>query len=122
MNIDEKIKQELENNPSELDQIVIDDEGLFRRMSGSFKSGMKYWLIAIYTASVVFGLLCLWAGYRFFISVEMQNQIFWGVCFIASLLVQSSIKQFLMMESNRHSIMREIKRVEIAVARFSAKN
>jgi len=122
MNIDEKIKRELESDPFELDKIVVDDEGLFERMSGSFKSGMKYWLIAVYIASVVVGILILWTGYRFFISIELQQQVFWGVCVVISVIIQSSIKQFLMMETNRNSIMREVKRVEIAVARLSAKN
>ena len=121
MNIDEKIKHELESDSPDFDQILVDDEGLFERMSGSFKSGIRHWLIAIYASSVVFGTLCLWTGYRFFISIEAQEQIFWGVCFVSSLLVQSSIKQFLMMETNRNSIMREVKRVEVAVARLSAK-
>jgi len=122
MNIDEKIKRELESDSSELDKIVVDDEGLFERLSGSFKSGMRYWLIPVYAASVVFGILFLWTGYRFFISTELQEQVFWGICFAVSLNVQVSIKQFLIMETNRNSIMREVKRVEIAVARLSAKN
>lgn len=121
MNIDEEIKRELESDSPDLDKILVDDEGLFERMSGSFKSGMKYWLIAIYASSVIFGTLCLWTGYRFFISIELQQQVFWGVLFVTSLIVQASIKQFLIMETNRNSIMREVKRVEVAVARLSAK-
>ena len=121
MNIDEKIKKELENDSPDFDKLLIDDEGLFERMSGSFKSGMRHWLIAIYASSVVVGTLCLWTCYRFFISIELQDQIFWGICFVISLIIQSSIKQFLIMETNRNSIMREVKRVEVAVARLSAK-
>ena len=121
MNIDEKIKKELENDSPDFDKLLIDDEGLFERMSGSFKSGMRHWLIAIYASSVVVGTLCLWTCYRFFISIELQDQIFWGICFVISLIIQSSIKQFLIMETNRNSIMREVKRVEVADARLSAK-
>jgi len=120
MNIDEKIKRELESDSPELDKILVDDEGLFERMSGSFRGGMRYWLIAVYAASVVVGTLFLWTGYRFFIAVELQDQVFWGVSVLISLITQATIKQFLIMETNRNSIMREVKRVEVAVARISA--
>ena len=121
MNIDEKIKRELESDIPELDKILVDDEGLFSRLSGSFRGGMKYWIIMIYFLTVVVGIMFLWTGYRFFISTELQEQIFWGICFIVALNMQGYLKQFLFIESNRNSIMREVKRVEIAVARLSAK-
>ncbi len=121
MNIDEKIKRELESDSPELDKILVDDEGLFARMSGIFKGGMRRWVIAIYLSAVIVGTLFLWTGYRFFISTELQDQVFWGVCFMVSLNIQTAIKQFLIMETNRNSIMREVKRVEIAIARLSKK-
>ncbi len=121
MNIDEKIKRELESDSPELNEILVDDEGLFSRLSGSFKGGMKHWVIMVYLLTVVVGVTFLWTGYRFFISTELQDQIFWGICFIIALNMQGFLKQFLFMESNRNSIMREVKRVEVAVARLSAK-
>ena len=123
MNIDEKIKLELEleqENP-DLDSILIDDEGLFERMAGTFKGGMKRWVILIYLVAVVVGTVFMWAGYRFFIAEELQNQVFWGVCFVAAMNMQGFIKQWLFMETNRSSIMREIKRVEISVAKLAEK-
>ncbi len=121
MNIDEKIKQELESNSPELDEILVDDEGLFDRLSGSFKGGLKRWIIMVYFLTVVVGTTFLWTGYRFFISTELQDQIFWGICLIVALNMQGFLKQFLFLESNRNSLMREVKRVEVAVARLSAK-
>ena len=121
MNIDEKIKRELESDSPELDEILVDDEGLFDRLSGSFKGGMKHWVIMVYLLTVVVGVTILWTGYRFFISAELQDQMFWGICFIITLNMQGLLKQFLFLESNRNSIMREVKRVEVAVARLSAK-
>jgi hypothetical protein len=119
MNIDEKIKRELEQENPDFDSILIDDEGLFERVSGSFQGGMKRWVIMIYLVAMVVGVLFLWAGYRFFIATELHDQIFWGICFIGAMNMQGFIKQWIFMETNRNSIMREIKRVEIAVARLT---
>ena len=121
MNIDEKIKRELEQENPDLDSILIDDEGLFERISGSFQGGMRRWVILIYLVAVIVGTLFLWAGYRFFIAEELHNQIFWGVCFVAAMNMQGFIKQWIFMETNRNSIMREIKRVEISVATLADK-
>ena len=94
---------------------------MFSRLSGSFKGGMKYWIIMIYILTVIIGLTFVWCGYRFYIAEELKDQIFWGICFITVLNMQGFLKQFLFMESNRNSIIREVKRVEVAVARLSAK-
>lgn len=121
MNIDEKIKQELEGDSLNIDDVIIDDEGLFSRMTGIFKGGMKNWVILIFAVAVIVGVLFLWTGYRFFTSHEIQDQVFWGICFMIALNMQGFIKQWMFMETNRNSIMREVKRVEVAVARLSAK-
>ncbi len=121
MNIDERIKRELEQDNPDLDAILVDDEGLFDRLSGSFRGAMRRWVMVVYLTAVLVGLFVAWSFYRFFIAVELQDQVFWGVCFVASLSMQGFVKQWLFMESNRNSIMREIKRVEIAVARLADK-
>ena len=121
MNIDEKIKRELEQDNSDFDAILIDDEGLFERASGIFKGGMKRWMIVISLFMIIIGSLAVWAGYRFYVANEMQEQIFWGVCFILGIMVQGFAKQFVIEEANRISIMREIKRVEISVVKLTEK-
>jgi len=121
MNIDEKIKRELEQDNSDFDAILIDDEGLFERASGIFKGGMKRWMIVISLFMIIIGSLAVWAGYRFYVANEMKEQIFWGVCFILGIMVQGFAKQFVIEEANRISIMREIKRVEISVVKLTEK-
>ena len=121
MNIDEKIKQELEQECPDFDAILIDDEGLLERASGLFRGGMKRWMVVISLSMIIIGSLAVWAGYRFYVANEMQEQIFWGICFILGIMVQGFAKQFVIEEANRISIMREIKRVEIAVAQLSEK-
>jgi len=121
MNIDEKIKRELEQDKPDFDAILIDDEGLFERASGIFKGGMKRWMIVISLFMIIIGSLAVWAGYRFYFANEIQEQIFWGVCFILGIMVQGFAKQFVIEEANRISIMREIKRVEISVVKLAEK-
>jgi len=67
-------------------------------------------------------IVVFWTGYRFFTADGLQNQVFWGLCEIASIIVQGVGKQWIVMEMNRSSLMREIKRVEVAVAPSSCKS
>jgi len=116
MNFDEKLKQQL---ATDVDHIILDDEGIYQRMSGIFKSGIRRWIIFIYLVALVVGLLVVWTGYNFFIRADWDQALTWGVAFMIALTMQGFIKNFLFMEANRSSIMREIKRLEIALTAVS---
>jgi hypothetical protein len=121
MNIDEKIKQQLEQDAAQLDPIFLDDSGLLSRLLPIFKGGMKWWVWLVNLLALLTAALMFWCGYRFWYAEITQVQIFWGVAFLASLQMQGMLKNWLFMEMNRTSNLREIKRVEIAVARLSEK-
>jgi hypothetical protein len=121
MNIDEKIKQDLLNDSPNYEEIAQDNEGLFDLALGSFKGGMGPWVIFANIFTLIATGLMLWTGYEFFTSEVVRDQIFWGVCLLLAVFAQVALKQWMFMEMNRSSLMREIKRVEIAVAHLAAK-
>jgi len=120
MNIDEKIKRELENEASEIDQILLDDQGLFDMVRASFTGGMRRWVILMNVIIMLVSAVMVWTGYRFFTSSITDDYIFWGVCLLISAHAQIAMKQWIFMEMNRSSLMREIKRVEVAVAKLAS--
>ncbi|MEP1740710.1 MAG: DUF6768 family protein [Kangiellaceae bacterium] len=122
MNIDEKIKQDLLNDSPNYEEIAQDKEGLFDLVFGSFRGGMGRWVIAVNVFTLLATGIMIWTGYEFFISEVVRDQIFWGVCLLLAVFAQVALKQWLFMEMNRSSLMREIKRVEIAVAHLAAKS
>lgn len=119
MKFDEKVKQILENDQIIDDEILLDNEGMFARLGSVFKGGMRRWVFFIYLIAITIGLLTIWSGYQFFTVSTAQQQIFWGFIFMIALNMQGFIKQWLFIESNRNSIMREIKRVEVAIAQLA---
>jgi len=116
MNFDQQLKQELE---AEVDSLILDDEGIYERMTGVFNTGIRRWIILIYLVAILVGILVFWTGYNFFIRVDWDQPLFWGIAFILTMTMQGFIKNFLFMEANRNSIMREIKRLEIALMRIN---
>ena len=60
-------------------------------------------------------------GYQFFISEGMDDRIFWGVLLLAFWTGTIGIKIWFWLEMNRNSTLREIKRLELAVAQLTVK-
>ncbi|PCJ50275.1 MAG: hypothetical protein COA74_03370 [Gammaproteobacteria bacterium] len=119
MNLDEKIKAELESEANEIDKILIDDQSLFDMVKGSFRGGMKRWMIAVNVVILPVSVVMVWTGYRFFTSDNLDGYTYWGVCLLLSAYAQIAMKQWVWMEMGRTSLMREIKRVEVEVSRLS---
>jgi phosphoglycerol transferase MdoB-like AlkP superfamily enzyme len=119
MNFDQKIKQELEEEAANIDKIMESEGGLFDRIAWTFKGGMRHWVILINVVALVVGILIAWTGYRFYLATNTESPLFWGTCFLGLLMMQGFIKNFIFMEMNRNSIMREVKRLEILIARSS---
>ena len=66
-------------------------------------------------------VLMIWSGYHFFVSEELDERVFWGVLFLALWTGTIGIKVWFWLEMNRNSTHREIKRLELAVAKLTIK-
>jgi len=121
MNIDDKIKKELSDDAAEIDRILAKkDESLFAMLESSFKGSMRRWFILINVIIIMNTVALVWCMYQFF-TVSTDIQTFWGILFIASLQFQIAAKQWVSNEMNRGSLVRELKRVELAIAELAEK-
>lgn len=118
MNLDDKIKQALEKELPDVEQILVQEEGLFDMLFATFKSNMRGWVIAVNVVIVMVTVLMFWTGYEFFTAANADDSIFWGICLVLSLNGQIALKQWIWSEMRRSSMMREIKRLELAIARL----
>lgn len=115
MSLDDKITQALENEVKRLEPLLLDNKGLFSRLLPIYRGGMRRWVWLINGLAFLTAGLMFWSGYEFFSAGQSESQIFWGMCLIVSLQMQVAMKNWLFMEMNRMSVMREIKRLEIAL-------
>ena len=53
MNLDDKIKQELEKEAPNVEQILAQDEGLFDMLFATFKSGIRGWVIVVNIVTLI---------------------------------------------------------------------
>lgn len=118
MNVDQRIKSELERESSEIDRILGEDKGIVSMMSHSLKGNLGRWFIIANIVVLLVTAALIYSGYQFFVAVETDQKVVWGVLLIVSLQMQIGIKQWLWQEMNRNSVMREIKRVELELMKL----
>ncbi len=119
--IDERIKAELESEVKEIDAMVAGEEGLPGMLINSYKGGMRYWLVMVNIVTFIITIFMFWSIYEFWIAVSTDDRVFWGAIALAASLGQGMLKMWHFNEMNRQSIIREIKRVELAIERLNAK-
>ena len=112
MDLDKKIKQELNQQTPEIEAILMRDQGLFDMLFATFRSNMRGWMIWVNIVVLVVSGFMLYCGYQFFTATP-EEQMFWGMCTMMLLFIQGMTKQWIFMEVNRSSIMRELKRLEL---------
>jgi hypothetical protein len=119
MNIDEKIRHELQGRGSPVDQLS-DESRLFPMLFRVFTGGLARWAgFAMALTLICFGLT-VWCGYSFFTAASPDDRVFWGISALAAFHALSMFKLWFFMEMNRHSVTREVKRLEVAVAKMQA--
>ena len=69
-------------------------------------------------AIAVMTVALIWCGYQFFMAESVDQRVFWGVWFVITINAQGMLKLWSWMEMNRNSVIREIKRLEIAVSKL----
>jgi|SRR6056297_204985 len=116
MNIDERIRKELEDQGSAIDELTVEEKSLFGMLFRVFTGGLARWAAFGMVLTLIFFGLTLWCGYEFFTAASVDDRVFWGVLALVAFHAVSMFKLWFFMEMNRHSVTREVKRVEIALA------
>lgn len=113
---DDMIKRELEKEATGIDELLAADGGLPDMVAASFKGSMRRWVWFAWVIMFALTGLLIWTGYEFFVAATVDQRVLWGVCVLAVISMLGRLKMWNLMEMNRASTMREIKRLELAVA------
>ena len=118
MTIDDRIRRELERQGSEIDRAGFDENSLFGMLGRVFTGNLRRWAAFGMLLTLAFVALTAWCGYGFFTATGTGDRVFWGLPALAALHAVSTLKLWFFMEMNRNSVIREVKRVEIALNRL----
>ena len=116
--IDRKIDDALDAEEQELLR-SLEEQGFFAQAIGVF-GGPAGWASGMMMAAQAVAFVAgVWAAWNFFEAGEPAQQLRWGLPAAVLLIVATMIKLALVprMESNR--LMRELKRIELQIARVA---
>lgn len=118
MNIDERIRKELHDQGDEVDALDLEEKSLFGMLNRVFTGGLARWAAFAMVLTLLFVGLTVWCGYEFFTAVDVDDRVFWGILAAVAFHGLSMFKLWFFMEMNRNSVTREVKRIEVALARL----
>lgn len=95
------------------------DEGLIRQMSATFHGRMRMWVLLTWFATLFWTGVAVWAAIAFFRARDTRDWIMYAGIFVFSGVAIGMLKLWYFIEMNRNTHSREIKRVELQLARLA---
>jgi phosphatidylserine synthase len=120
--LDKLIKDALQEEDSEVLRALESQPSVLEMVGETFR-GRYRWLAGLAIAwSVVFMGMGIYAGVRFFAAEQLRDIVLWAGACALSLAAVSMIKIWYWMELNKNALTREIKRLELQVARLASRH
>lgn len=122
MNIDEQIKQALSEEVKDIkhNNDVI-DANPFKQMKASFKSQMGWIYLLVMLFSALFAIGMVYCGFQFYHAQETKELLGWSIGIIVLALFTQISKMWYWSEMGHNRVIREVKVLELQVARLQEK-
>lgn len=119
--LDRKIQEALCAEDAELFKDFGGEQSMLEMVADSFR-GRHRWLVAITMSwTLGFVVLAVVAAVRFFRAEDTRMMLTWGIAFVVFMSAVSMLKMWYFMELNKNAVTREIKRLELQIARLAAR-
>ncbi|MGI8705002.1 MAG: DUF6768 family protein [Sphingomicrobium sp.] len=120
-NLDEMIDEALDAEERELLRSIGEEPGFFTQVFGIF-SGRTAWVnvLLMFVQGALF-IAGVWAAWNFFAADDALTALRWGIPAAVLLLMALIIKLSLWPTIQANRVIRELKRIELQIARASAR-
>lgn len=116
---DDKVRRALERDVATGDEFKLMEPGVFDLMIDTFR-GRQRWLAMIsMVAGIVWMVAGIFAVVKFFQAESIEMMLRWMLGVIFCVLAVTMMKLWYWMQLDKHYLTREIKRLELQVARLS---
>jgi len=119
--LDRKIQEALRNEDAELFNELGDEPTILEMVMETFRGKHKWLTFLGIIGTLVFMVLFVLAAIRFFQAEETRELILWAAGCIICLSAVSMMKVWYWMELNKNVVTREIKRLELQIARLASR-
>lgn len=116
MSVENEITAELARQNAEIDNLMREEQGLPHVLATGFHGGLSALMKVAYLLAVLFAVAIFYCGYRFFTATT--DQLYWGVLLLLAVQMQVGTKLWIWLESQRAGTLRELKKMQLALARL----
>jgi uncharacterized membrane protein YciS (DUF1049 family) len=120
MEIDDLIRQALSEEDARWFN-ELDEPSLREMVVDSFRGRLRWYVIVVYVSTAVLLFLAGYTLFQVFRAAELRGTVLYGIGFLFCSLIIAMLKIWYWMELNRNAMTREMKRVELQLARLSSR-
>ena len=118
--LDDQIRAALSAEDRALLDEYADEPGILDLVAGTFRGKMRFWsALSVFMTLPMFAL-SVWCFVELVTADDVLVALRWGAGFLWSALAVAMLKMWFWMQMNQQAVLREIKRVELQVARGSS--
>ncbi len=119
--IDKMIRDALGTQDAKLTESVRGEQGVFEMVVDSFR-GKTGWLVTLVFVTIpAFVVVAVVAAVQFFQVETVNEMIAWACAFMFCWMAIGMMKVWYWMELNKNAVTREVKRLELQIARLAAR-
>ena len=119
--LDQMIDEALGEEESELLKRIGGEPNILERALGMFGAGVEWMAALMMVIQTLLFIAGVWAAWMFFEAADPVDQLRWGLPAAVLLLMSLMIKLAVAPAIHQNRIMRELKRIELQLARASRK-
>lgn len=119
--LDDKIREALSKEDAEVFKDFGDDPSVFEMVMETFRGKYRWLAFVAVFWSIVFMVLGVLAAVKFFQAEATRDMLMWAAACIVCMSAVSMMKVWYWMELNKNALTREIKRLELQIARLAAR-
>ena len=114
--IDDKIRESLSSEDKEVMESYGKELGFFGLIAESFRGKLKAMVITVFLLVLIFAVILVICAVNFFTVEDIALKLNWLAVGLTALIVIGLLRLWYLMELNRLSVIREIKRLELQIA------
>jgi hypothetical protein len=120
--LDDKIAETMDGEAREMMDNYGKELGLFGLIAESFRGKLKFLVMMVFLLVLVFAVLLVYCAVYFFTTETLEMKLNWMAGGLTALFIIGLLRLWYLMELNRLSVIREVKRLELQIALLRRKS
>jgi len=114
---DTKLRESLSADDEQFLKSLEDDRGLFTQLGATLHGPLKFWTRLVFVVTVLVSVLAFYSAYQAIMAEALRETVLWSAAAVAAFNGVSMLKQWLFERMNHLAVLREIKKIELRLAR-----